>query len=113
MFTLLILILFGGLAAYFATQNTQAVSITLASNIFPNIPLYVIVLVALFIGILVSFVISLVGSFSSSLTIFSKDSKIKETKREVAELTKRIHHLELENTELKTELHKPVDEKSL
>lgn len=113
MFTLLILILFGGIAAYFATQNTQAVSITLASSVFSNIPLYVIVLGAMFIGILVSYLISLVSSFSSSLTIFNKESKLKETKKELAELTKRIHHLELENTELKTELHKPIDDKSL
>ena len=42
-----------------------------------------------------------------------KESKIKDYKKEHAELLKEIHQLELENTRLKAETNAPSDDKSL
>lgn len=114
MLILLILIISGIGAALFATQNTQGVSITLAGYTFTDLPMYLIVLGTLLIGIVISWIISLAGSISSLLTIHGKESAIKETKKELTDLTKRIHELELENTKLLVETGKSsVDEESL
>lgn len=42
-----------------------------------------------------------------------KESKIKDYKKENAELMKRNHQLELENTRLQAETNAPRDDKSL
>lgn len=112
MVTLILLVLFGILAAFFATQNTTHASVTIASYTLADIPMYLIVLGSLLIGLLLSSIISLVNSISSSFTLHGKDVKIKETKKTVVELTKQIHQLELENAKLKE--HTTFDdEKSL
>lgn len=114
MFVLLILIISGIGAALFATQNTQGVSITFAGYTFTDIPMYLIVLCTLLIGISISWIISLAGSISSSLTIHGKENAIKETKKQINDLTKQVHELELENAKLMTETGKsPVDDESL
>ena len=114
MLTLIILVLFGILTAFFATQNTALVTITLASYTFKGIPLYLIVLASLLLGLVLSSLLSLANSIVSSFTIRGKDVKIKETKQTVTELTKRIHQLELENEHLKTkEEDAQIDKKSL
>ena len=115
MLTLITLVLFGILAAFFATQNTALVTITLASYIFRDIPLYLIVLASLLLGLVLSSLLGLVNSIASSFTIHGKDVKIKESKQTVATLTKRVHQLELENERLKTkeEGNALVEKKSL
>jgi len=123
--TLILVVLSGILAALFATQNTDPVSIIVASYTLNDIPMYLIVLGSLLLGLLLSSIISLVNSISSSFTLISlvnsisssftlhgKDAKIKETKKTLVELTKQIHQLELENARLK-EHTTFTDEKSL
>jgi uncharacterized integral membrane protein len=101
MFALIILIISGAGFAYFATQNTQDVSINLFQYSISDIPLYVVVLATLLIGFLISWIISVFGSVSNSMKIFGKNSKIKESSKEIDNLIKRIHDLELENENLK------------
>lgn len=101
MISLIILIVSGAGFAYFATQNTQLVSVNVFHYTYPNIPLYVVVLAALLIGIVISLVISFFGFISTTLKIFGKDSKIKQSSKEIDILNKRIHDLELENENLK------------
>ena len=114
MIALLVLIIFGIGVAVFATQNTQGATITLAQYTLTKVPMYLIVLCALLLGIFISWIISLVGFISSSLTIHVKDTKIKEAIKEIAELTKQVHQLELENERLKAEQDvTSVDDKSL
>lgn len=113
MFALIVLVVFGIGVAYFATQNTQSVSITLASYPVSGIPLYLIVLGSLLLGFVVSWIISLVDVISSALKIHGKDSTIKDANKQIAELTKRVHQLELENERLKGESGHPSDDKSL
>lgn len=113
MLSLIITVVFGLVIAYFATQNTQPVSISFMQYRLTGIPMYVIVLVALILGTFVSWLISMVGSISSFLTIHGKNKKISESKQAATDLTKRVHQLELENERLKTELDRSGDEKSL
>lgn len=107
------LVLAGIGAAFFATQNTTLTSLTLGNYHLRNIPMYLIVLGSVLIGLLVAAIINLINSLTSSFELLGKDSKIKEGKKLVAELTKKIHQLELENTELKTLHEKIPDEKSI
>lgn len=103
MFALIVLIVFGIGVAFFATENTQPVSITLARYPFTGIPLYLIVLGSLLLGFVVSWVISLVDVISSALKIHGKDSAIKDGNKQITELNKKLHELELENERLKAE----------
>ena len=100
MISLIILIITGAGFAYFATQNTQHVTINLF-NMPYSAPLYVIVLASLLIGVLVCWIISFFGFISTSMKISGKNSKIKARNKEIENLNKRIHDLELENENLK------------
>jgi len=64
-------------------------------------PLYLVVISALLLGLLLAWIFSLVSSFSSKITLHGKENKIKADEKAIAELTKEIHQLELENTRLK------------
>lgn len=113
MLALIVLIIFGIGIAFFATQNTQTISIILADYHLNGIPLYLIVLVSLLLGFVVSWLISLVDVISSAFKIHGKDSAIKNANKQIAELTKNVHQLELENERLKGESGHPSDDKSL
>ncbi len=115
MLVLLILVIFGLAAAEFATQNTQTTSLIFANYTVRDVPMYAVALGGLLLGIFLSWIISLVDSVFSFFSIHGKDANLKESKKEVIELTKRVHKLEIENARLKTELHEPidVDDKSL
>ncbi|HZQ29959.1 MAG TPA: lipopolysaccharide assembly protein LapA domain-containing protein [Patescibacteria group bacterium] len=113
MFALIVLVVFGIGVAYFATQNTQATSITLLSYHVRSVPLYLVVLGSLLLGFVVSWLLSLVGVISSALKIHGRDSTIKDSNKQIAELTKRVHQAELENERLKGESGHPLDDKSL
>lgn len=103
MFALIILFIFGIGVAFFATQNTQAISLNFASYSITDIPLYIIVLVSLLLGFAVSWIIGLVDVVSSSFKMRGKESTIKTGNKQITELTKRVHQLELENERLKGE----------
>ncbi len=99
--TLILLVIFGIFAAFFATQNTTNVSITLLGYSLREVPMYLIVLGSLLIGLLLSSVISVVNSISTSFRLHGKDVKIKQTKKTVTDLVKRNRELELEVANLK------------
>jgi len=113
MLAVIITFIFTLFVAYFATQNTQHVSVSVAGYHITAIPLYVVILIALLSGIFISWLFSMAGSISSFITIRGKDKVIKDKKRESTDLTKRVHQLELENEKLKTQLHISGDEKSI
>ncbi len=113
MLALIVLVVFGIGVAFFATQNTQTISITLGNYPLTGVPLYLIVLVSLLLGFVVSWIISLVDVISSALKIHGKESAIKDANKQISELTKRVHQLELENERLKAESGHPSDDKSL
>ncbi len=113
MFTLIVLVVFGIGVAFFATQNTQTISIALANYSLTGIPLYLIVLGSLLLGFVVSWITNLIDVISSALKIHGKESTIKDANKQISELTKRVHQLELENERLKAESGHPSDDKSL
>ncbi len=113
MLALIVLIVFGIGVAFFATQNTQMISVTLANYSLTGIPLYFIVLGSLLLGFVVSWLISLVDVISSALKIHGKENTIKGANKQISELTREVHQLELENERLKAESGHPSDDKSL
>lgn len=98
--TLIITVLLGLMFAYFATQNTQSVSVNLANN-FLTIPLYMLAIVSVLIGLLISGIIGTIDSIASSFALRSRDSKIKQKEQTVEQLSKRVHQLEVENAALR------------
>jgi hypothetical protein len=55
---------------------------------------------SLLIGLVVSYLVYLVHSISNSFVLRGKDNEIKVNKKEVLELTKRVHQLEIKNEKL-------------
>lgn len=98
---LILLVIFGMLAAVFATQNPTTASITLLGYSISDVPMYLIVSGSLLLGLLSSSILSIVGSITNSFKLHGKDVKIKESKRTVADLIKTNRELELEIVRLK------------
>lgn len=98
---LIVILIFASFFAYFATQNTLGITIQIFQYTMSDVPLYLVVLGAMLGGVCASWFISVVGSISSTWTLRGKDQALKQTKLTVGELTKKIHQLELQNTELK------------
>jgi len=100
MASLILTIIFGLIIAYFATLNTSSVSLYLPNYTISSLPLYIVVVGAMLIGLLLAWIISIANNISTGFTIRGKENKIRDYKKEIADLTKRIHQLELENTKL-------------
>ncbi len=101
MLTLILLLIFGSGMAYLAFQNSAHVTLTFLNYIFPDVPLYLVILGSTLVGVLLAYTIYLANSISTALTIHSKDNKIKESEKDLTQLTKKTHELELENESLK------------
>ncbi len=101
MLTLIILLVFGSGMIYLAFQNTAHVTLTFLTYTFPNMPLYLVILGSMLVGVLLSYIMYLANSISTFFTIHGKDNKIKESEKDVTQLTKKTHELELENESLK------------
>ncbi len=103
MATLILAILLGLAFSYFATQNTQGISLAPWQYSFANIPLYVVILGALLLGVAIAVLFSLLSSISTALTLRGKDNEIQKNRSSVQELQERVHELEVENARLKGE----------
>lgn len=113
MLWIILIAVFAGSFAYFATQNTTLVTIHLGTYIVPDLPVYSVILASILATLIVSGFIYIVKSLSSSLTIHEKEDDLKNARNEVAELTKDLHKMELENAKLKGDLGIPEDENSI
>lgn len=111
--TLIITVLLGLVIAYFATQNTTATTINFLYYSIPGIPVYLIVIGALLLGLLLSWLISIMNGIGTGLSMRGKESKIKDYRKENAELSKRIHQLELDNAHLSEKTKSAQDHRSL
>ena len=100
MLALIFIILFGGAVAYFATLNTDTLTLHFLSYKFSDIPIYLVMLGFLLVGLLAAWIVHLLNAISSSRTLNAKEQALQEEKRMNLELTKRVHQLELENTKL-------------
>lgn len=101
MFSFIFLLVLALIFGYFATQNTQNITITFASYTLSSIPLYAVVGITLLIGLSFSWLISLFDSLSSSIKLRGKEHKIKDATKSIQDLNKQINELEMENARLK------------
>lgn len=100
--------------AFFATQNTQGVSLFLLNYSWKHIPLYFVIVGSLLLGLILAWILSIIQALSSFFSLHKKDEKIKEANKTISELTKRVHALELENGNHNSKNSKDVeDEKTL
>lgn len=113
MFTLILLVILALAFGYFATQNTLNIPLTLANYTISSIPLYIVLGATLLIGLLFSWLISILDSFSNAMKLRGKDSAIKNSKKAIQDLTKRINQLEIENAKLKGKKEQEEDDESL
>ncbi len=79
----------------------------------PNFPIYLAILTPLLIGLLLGFIIYVLKDLSKDLTIREHRDRIKNLKKDLAEITRKAHKLEIENNKLKGELGKDQDENSI
>ncbi|NCT55801.1 DUF1049 domain-containing protein [bacterium] len=115
---MLILILFlvvGGFMVYLAQDNLSLVTMHLGTYVFADVPLFYVIIGSLLAGLCLAYFVYLINSIFTALTMRGKDHKIKETKSEIVDLTKRIHQLEIQNEKLKNNSTVPenVDENAL
>lgn len=104
MFTFILYIILALVFGYFATQNTEAVSINLLGATLSSIPLYIILGVTLVIGLAFSWFISLFDSIGAAMKIRGKENAIKDSKVTIGDLKKEINQLKIENAKLSGEL---------
>jgi len=101
MLSLIFLLIFGSAIAFLSLQNTMPVTLTFLHYTFKNWPLSYVIIASMLVGIILSYLIHLVESISSTFTIHGKNKKIKEEEKELIEMTKKIHQLQIENARLK------------
>lgn len=101
MLALIFLLVFGSAVAFLALQNTSHVSISVLTYTFPDVPLFSVIIVSVLTGAFMVYIIHIINSISTSFTIHGKNKKIKQTEKNLVELTKQIHQLQLENQALK------------
>jgi uncharacterized integral membrane protein len=103
MSTLIILIVFGLGMAYFATQNTSLIHLSVANFYSGGIPLYVVVIGSMLLGIFISWLISLVNSLTASFKMRKINTEIRDANRTIEDLTKKNAYLLKENPTLREE----------
>jgi len=115
MFILILFLVIGSAMVYLAQNNMLPVTLHFATYVFSGIPLFYIIIGSLLTGLGLAYLSYLVSSIFTGFTIRGKDKKIKQTKDEVVDLTKRIHQLELENERLKNNstIVEPSDKNAL
>ena len=97
MLVLILFLIVGSTLVYFSKYNFIPVTVNLGFHIFPNIPLFYVIVASVLTGLGLSYLISLIKAISTSFTLRGKNKEIKKEKEEVLELTKNVHQLELEN----------------
>ncbi|MFZ3301570.1 MAG: lipopolysaccharide assembly protein LapA domain-containing protein [Microgenomates group bacterium] len=113
MLTLFLIVVVSILFSIFATLNTGLVSFNFGYIVIPNIPIYLAILVPVLLTIVVSLIVHAIRNLSSSLIISNQKNKIKDLRRELAEVVKNNHKLELENAKFKAEVGEPEDANSI
>lgn len=113
MFTLFFTVTLGILFSIFATQNTGLINLNFVGYSIPNVPIYLAILVPVLLTLLVGWFIQFIRSISTRMAGSGQKNKINDLKRELAEVTKELHKMELENAKFKNELGEPQDENSI
>jgi uncharacterized integral membrane protein len=110
MLALFLFLAFGLLFGYFATLNTSVASVSFGTYSVDQMPMYVIILLSLGMGVVISSIFYVCKSFSDKVVMGKKEKEIEQEKHHTAELMKRVHRLELENTRLRTKSGEEVED---
>ncbi len=113
MLRLIITILIGLAIGYFATQNTGNIVLKLDGYTAVEMPEYVAIVGATLIGLFLGWLLSLGDTLSGKVSMRGKEKELREQKDLVAELTRKVHVLELENARLAPEDTEETDDKSI
>ena len=115
MITIILILIVGGVFVYLAQNNLVPVTLRVGATVITNVPLFYVIIGSLLTGLTVAYLIHLVNSIFVYFSMHGKDTKIKKGKNQIADLTKRIHQLELENERLKNEstVDEPQDTNAL
>ncbi len=115
MITLILILLIGAVFVYLAQNNLVPVTLHVGPTVITNIPLFYVIIGSLLTGLFLAYLIHLVNSIFIAFSMHGKDTKIKQGKSEIVNLTKRIHQLELENERLRDEstVDEPQDKNAL
>jgi len=114
MLVLILLLTVGSVLVYISKYNFTPVSVNLGFYVFPNIPLFYVIVASLLFGLILSYLAYIIHNISASFTLRGKNKEIEKNKDEVLELTKRIHQLELEKEKIKNGSDsEPTDQNAL
>ena len=103
MLSLIFLLVVGTGITFLSMQNTEVVTLNFLDYTFTNLPIYYVIIGSILTGVVLAYSISFINSISTYMLIRTQHKKIGKERKEVAELTKRVHQLEIENVGLKTE----------
>src|SRR5690349_4668982 len=106
MLAVIITFIFAIGAAVFATQNTTP-TIMHVFQYSRSLPLYLIVFISLLLGFGFAWILHLLNAFASLFTLWGKDNVIKKEQKANAQLTNKVHELEIEKAKLETEKKSP------
>lgn len=76
-------------------------------------PVYIAVILPLFLGILLAYGIHILRGFSYKMVIRKLKGQVKDLKKELTETRKDAHKFELESAKVKAENGEPEDENSI
>jgi len=107
-FTLIFSIVFGLALSFFALQNTNRVTITLANIPFSDVPLWVIIVISVLVGLIFASYFNVINIVTSALKLHNKDNAIKGADNEIQSLKNENKKLREENEELKTKKDSPL-----
>lgn len=110
---LILFVIVGAGMAYLAQNNLMLVTLNLGPYVLSSIPLFYVIVGSLLTGLASAYLIYVVNSLFIAISMRKKDSKIKKSSSEIADLTKQIHQLEIENERLKKNSDEPPDKNAL
>lgn len=115
MITLILILIVGAVFVYLAQNNLTLVTLHVGATGITNIPLFYIIIGSLLTGLILAYLIHLVNAIFVAFSMHRKNTKIKQGKNTITDLTKRIHQLELENEKLKNDftVDEPQDKNAL
>ncbi len=113
MLLLILFLILASVIGFVALQNTTPVTITLGTYIWHDIPLFMVIVISNLFGLLLAYVFYLAKSFTSGLKIRTKNKTIQDKDEHILTPNKKVHQLELNNKDLRDELVKDSDDKSM
>lgn len=105
MITIVLIVVFGVLFSVFATQNTGTINLIFGNYTVTDIPIYIVILMSIGLGVLIVAIYHLLHSLSIYFLLGGQEKEIKDARKQLTELTREVHKLEIENTKLKSKLN--------